>query len=484
MKSEKGITLIALVITIIVLLILAGVSISTLMGPNGIITNAKQAKIKNEDGEIIERLKLAYNAARIDGMGDVNYQTLNEEIKKVGYVGEDITKLPANILIKDKTYKMEKDGDIQIISQEELENQVPEELETYFFGEDRKGKKFVYENDEGLFDFKINQLKNIPENIGTLEFKLMDYSAMGENYIYIIYFKYENNIHRVYVSVQRDGEMKTLPQYGAKKQKIILGKYVKYDNKSWVIINDDEYVGIRMASENLLNYKDGKELDILNNPIVDWLEIGKTDYNLIDLAGDMTETEKLIYIYNNIENILNQACKDIVKKSKNIKDVNAEGYIDVLRNINKKEQTNCFGNDFLNLEYRNNKYYIKNSEKIIDIKEEFNKSLFMDEGKIATFFPKKFNEKYLFPQRSTIRSTQSALALIPIKSFDKDYSDPYEAESILGTINYQYQGGIYNRENFKTKIRPIITLSDEVRKNGFSTANGADGSPEHPFILE
>ena len=39
-KSSKGITLIALVITIIVLLILAGVSIAMLTGDNGILTQA------------------------------------------------------------------------------------------------------------------------------------------------------------------------------------------------------------------------------------------------------------------------------------------------------------------------------------------------------------------------------------------------------------------------------------------------------------
>ena len=43
-KETKGITLIALVITIIVLLILAGITISALSGDNGILTNATKAK--------------------------------------------------------------------------------------------------------------------------------------------------------------------------------------------------------------------------------------------------------------------------------------------------------------------------------------------------------------------------------------------------------------------------------------------------------
>ena len=57
-SSAKGITLIALVITIIVLLILAGVSISMLTGDNGIITQAQKAKEKTEEAKIREEQQL------------------------------------------------------------------------------------------------------------------------------------------------------------------------------------------------------------------------------------------------------------------------------------------------------------------------------------------------------------------------------------------------------------------------------------------
>ena len=62
-KGEKGITLIALVITIIVLLILAGVSIATLTGDNGIINQASDAKIKTEISQWEERIETAIIAA-------------------------------------------------------------------------------------------------------------------------------------------------------------------------------------------------------------------------------------------------------------------------------------------------------------------------------------------------------------------------------------------------------------------------------------
>lgn len=42
-KKQNGITLVALVVTIVVLLILAGVSLSLVLGQNGIVTKAKQA---------------------------------------------------------------------------------------------------------------------------------------------------------------------------------------------------------------------------------------------------------------------------------------------------------------------------------------------------------------------------------------------------------------------------------------------------------
>ena len=50
MKNQKGITLVALVITIIILLILAGISISTLTN-TGIFEKAKDAKEKSEAEE-------------------------------------------------------------------------------------------------------------------------------------------------------------------------------------------------------------------------------------------------------------------------------------------------------------------------------------------------------------------------------------------------------------------------------------------------
>ena len=66
MKNQKGVTLIALVITIIVLLILAGVSIAMLTGDNGILTQANKSQVSTIEGNVKEAVRLAVQAAKMD----------------------------------------------------------------------------------------------------------------------------------------------------------------------------------------------------------------------------------------------------------------------------------------------------------------------------------------------------------------------------------------------------------------------------------
>ena len=69
-KSSKGVTLIALVITIIVLLILAGVSIAMLTGENGILTQATEAKKANTAGAEKEQIGLAMQSLKMKKQAD------------------------------------------------------------------------------------------------------------------------------------------------------------------------------------------------------------------------------------------------------------------------------------------------------------------------------------------------------------------------------------------------------------------------------
>ena len=68
-KKNPGITLIALVVTIVVLLILAGISISMLTGQNGILNRATEAKEKTDQAQIDESDKMVQMEAMIQTAG-------------------------------------------------------------------------------------------------------------------------------------------------------------------------------------------------------------------------------------------------------------------------------------------------------------------------------------------------------------------------------------------------------------------------------
>ena len=104
-KKEKGITLIALVITIIVLLILAGVAIAMLSGENGILKKAAEAKTKTEQAQKEEETRLSDFEVQIDfSKNGTPYKFANGYLtgiivknkNKSESVQEVINKLPKN----------------------------------------------------------------------------------------------------------------------------------------------------------------------------------------------------------------------------------------------------------------------------------------------------------------------------------------------------------------------------------------------------
>ena len=66
LRKEKGITMIALVVTIIVLLILAGISISAITGDNGIINKSDEAKTETEISQYKEKLEIIKHGEYVD----------------------------------------------------------------------------------------------------------------------------------------------------------------------------------------------------------------------------------------------------------------------------------------------------------------------------------------------------------------------------------------------------------------------------------
>ena len=126
LKKQNGITLIALIVTIIVLLILAGVSISMIAGENGIATKATASKTKTAEAGEEESVSMAVATALTEGKGTIKTDesgkivsdevktVLNKELKAIGYEGAEITTLPTNIEMAYNTYYIDEFGKVNI----------------------------------------------------------------------------------------------------------------------------------------------------------------------------------------------------------------------------------------------------------------------------------------------------------------------------------------------------------------------------------
>ena len=115
LKTNKGITLIALVITIIVLLILAGVTIATLTGDNGILTKAQNAKEKNAQKTVEEQINLAVQASRINEGLVIDKDILEQELtnNEIEIIKSENDELPWTVKKDGYVYTISENGEVK-----------------------------------------------------------------------------------------------------------------------------------------------------------------------------------------------------------------------------------------------------------------------------------------------------------------------------------------------------------------------------------
>ena len=114
MKRNNGITLIALVVTIVVLLILAGVSISMLTGENGIITQAQKAKEQSEIGEEKEAISVAYSGAKIKNEGkEVTANNMQDQFNYNGTKANASGNIKIQFTDSKRWYSIDGNGNIE-----------------------------------------------------------------------------------------------------------------------------------------------------------------------------------------------------------------------------------------------------------------------------------------------------------------------------------------------------------------------------------
>ncbi len=116
-KENQGITLIALIVTIVVLLILASISILMLIGKNGILTQTQEAVKQSKEFGAVEKAKLAVTASKnAEGM---DFNKLKDELNSTIGIKEKIKEInskdfPARIIIDNTALNIFLNGDVEI----------------------------------------------------------------------------------------------------------------------------------------------------------------------------------------------------------------------------------------------------------------------------------------------------------------------------------------------------------------------------------
>ena len=188
-KKNHGITLIALAITIIVLLILAGVTVATLTGDNGIIKNSKDAKEQteiSEEKEVVDRATV--QAMGNNKRGDLIESELQDQLDKIVSSGKtEVTDTGEEfeILFKESNryYTVDKDGNV--VEQEKLiVDKAPGDIT-----KDENGKELKGDESEPYEIWCIEDLVEWSENYKEYQkFNII----LGKNLDFKSYYSYTN----------------------------------------------------------------------------------------------------------------------------------------------------------------------------------------------------------------------------------------------------------------------------------------------------
>ena len=342
-KKQNGITLIALVITIIVLLILAAVSIAMLTGENGILTKASTAGEKNKEAEAKEKVELILQEYAIQKYTENdNFEEFLTEKEKSKDIDEykkgtgDIWTIEVDgyaFDVNEKTLKIENYGkaglrpkaSINIITegyvlegnnvQFKIEVKLPEELTgaTITITEPATGvaksEEIYTVSQNGSYEFTIKANKDgkeyttraiatIDRILGKPTLSIKDQQSTSFTINITNNYPQEANIQYVYYVGTSESEKTTKKTY--KKEGLNSGK--KYTVKVRLYISDTIYVdsddvqaetkGIEIRTvedlKNIANdmaggYQLMNDIDLAGEA---WMNIGETNYFTGTLDGN------------------------------------------------------------------------------------------------------------------------------------------------------------------------------------------------------
>lgn len=229
-RNNKGITLIALVITIIVLLILAGVAIATLTGDNGILTKASSSKIKNEQATVKEQIILAYGEYQIEinTANNTRLASMNETLK-IAY--DTIEPEPATPKATKKTFIEYLEKDRQVI------------------------------DGAGIVDVQklVGNRMTLGNGTGKSDVYIISLDEEGSSYVLNYYDEKENETFLWEIEAENGVKINISKTPDTEKTSTVFLRVTSIEGPITVISNEEEAQGLYQKLENM-SEQDKKEL--------------------------------------------------------------------------------------------------------------------------------------------------------------------------------------------------------------------------------
>ena len=273
-KKSKGITLIALIITVIVLLILAAVTINMLFGQDGIISNAQKAVSAYEKAQLKERLDSIRIAAEIEALDNGHKLEIADylnALKEAGVI-DDATVGGENVEYDSSSGMYiitTNDGYVVTVTEDEKGNLVEEISDT---------------KASDLPEISISKLE-LTSTVRSITATVTASNADGAKYIY---------------TVTGEGYSKT---YTATTNTYIIGGLT--NNKTYTV-NVEVKKGYRKASKSdsikTEEITDASEQDVVQTSEFSWDETRNTASITISVSNETAENYNIQYKVNDIEN--------------------------------------------------------------------------------------------------------------------------------------------------------------------------------------
>lgn len=259
-----------------------------------------------------------------------------------------------------------------------------------------------------------------------------------------------------------------------------VGLYVKYDNKIWQVMYDEEELKSGMGAQIVSNEIMEAEAVVLgeNDSMINWQNETVLSEADLDEDGELSKDEKKIYSYNNAIYNLNKKCESLVSDKSKVESIRCIG----------SNPINPYSENTTMFSKTNIPNYVSSGNKKFDYYDlklksaDNNRESDCDRLGKLTGFNSINKEKYWLASRGISADEEKVkIGLFERGSFTS-VSDP------LPVVYVNLVGNISWAPSLEKGVHPVITLNHDVLKNSIvkeqNKFDTTGTSVDNPFIIK